>query len=353
MTEKEANGRLINNHDTYFDRANSKITRYAAVVKESNNDFKLNDYLIEIAYDNGDYKLDYGITSANFNSKTNLIENLNLSESIKKDIEKGDATVISTPNILYQDKKNDNDCNQSCLLGCKGFCEDIFSESTKKYQKLTGGISVFDSQASMSFGTAGAFFKTKNDNNIYLLSNYHVLLNKSGRINDTIVHPSKSDGGRDVREIGRVFWKKDIFKGSFNIMDAAIALIDEREDIDIGRYTRCNQIRFSGLSHPKLGDNVRKCGRTTGLTFGEVRSINCTVNISNESNELDLYRKQILTTIMTQPGDSGSVLVNDQNLVIGLFFAGNNVSLSFANNIKMIFNEIENENSNFKFKKFV
>lgn len=360
MTEKQANERLINQHDLYFNSNNDdyRYTRYAAVIKGSNNFYLEDDYKIEIAYSTGEtWEDDKKLDELNPQSRKDLINRLNLPKKILEEYENNETHIVLTPEIHYQNDKNFHEnCTFKCSDKCQGFCEEIYSESKKKYSKLTGGISVYDMIYDNAFGTAGAFFKTIKDNSIYLLSNYHVLLGRKGKIDDPISHPSKSDAssyGTKADEIGRIFWKKDIEKNSFNLIDVAIAKINTGVSVDIGKYTRCRHIQYKDLGTAKVGQNVRKCGKTTGLTYGEIRSINCTVNISREKKELDIYRKQILTTKMTEDGDSGSVLVNDEGTVIGLLFGGNNIDLSVANHIPLIIEAIKKDIPDFNIYKFV
>ncbi len=345
MTEEEANIRLNNNHNLYFTNTDSKITRYAAVIKKSNDFTIKNDYVIEIAYNSGEIEYD-PIKKSNFESSTRILDLLNLPKVLRDEIQEGILEINKTPapDITYQNRTDD--------------LTSIYKTSLKRHPKLTGGISVFDQGSGSGSGTAGAFFKITSDNDVYLLSNYHVLLYQNGKIGDIIVHPSKSDSvqvaNSESKEIGNIFWKKDIQNNSFNLIDAAVAKIKKDDDviIDTGRYTRCLHIEMLGLAEPKIGMNVKKCGKTTGLTYGEIRSTNCTVNISND-NKLEIYKNQILTTNMSSPGDSGSVLVNQDNMVVGLLFGGDNFSLSVANNINIVFELIKKDLPNFNFYKFI
>lgn len=333
MSEQEANQRLIDKHQEYFNSSSNRLTRYAAVIKKSDDLQIENDYIIEIAYKYA--STDYDIKSLDITNFNEISLDLNLSPELIEEWYLGNIDIVFSDEIKYQ-----NNSSQFC----------------KPSVKLTGGISVYDEEASMSFGTAGAFFTTTEDNNTYLLSNYHVLLHDGGEINDKIVHPSKADAYHNrtnFKVIGEVYWKQDILQTNFNTMDAAIAKIYDHIKIDIGKYSKCEGISFLGLDSPKIGQNVKKCGRTTGYSNGRIRSINATVNVSNEDNESEYYINQILTTKMTEDGDSGSILVTEDNKVIGLLFSGNKRDASFANNINTIFNKANNDHPEFKFKEFV
>ena len=107
--------------------------------------------------------------------------------------------------------------------------------------------------------------------------------------------------------IGQVIW------GAFRkteLIDAAIAKINNSIPIDFKRSTRCTDLRFSGIAPPELFQEIEKCGRSTGLTRGVIKSINCTVVLNNGN---DTYRNQILMDIKTNDGDSGSVIYTKVN----------------------------------------
>ncbi len=68
--------------------------------------------------------------------------------------------------------------------------------------------------------------------------------------------------------------------------------------------------------------NVRKSGRTTSLTSGRILVLNVTVDV-DYGNGSARFEDQIVTSPMSQPGDSGSVLVAGEALkAVGLLFAG-------------------------------
>ena len=360
MTRSEADKYLKRNWPKLLRNSSSRIIkRYAAVIKKNDVDF-----VIEIGYDNG-YIETYEphSISENINNEDLIFDNSNVNDSNKEidhdSMEEESYTLYSLPkdirneNILIDDQIIDDfEKGKLVFNNVKEINyqnENIFSESKFKYSHITAGMSVFSDQSNNESGTAGAFFNIEEDNNIYLLSNHHVLLSNSGNIGDKIVHPSKVDNNNSSNIIGEIIWKEDIL--SSKIMDAAIAKINY--PVDIGEYTRCDQLQFSGIAEPKIGQHVRKCGKKTGLTCGRIRSINCVVNVSTTPNNYRIYENQILTTMMTIPGDSGSVLVNDDNMVVGLLFSGDESNVSFANNIKTIFQRIKETHSNFTFKKFI
>lgn len=83
---------------------------------------------------------------------------------------------------------------------------------------------------------------------------------------------------------------------------------------------------IDGTKPAILGQTVRKSGRTTGFTTGTITLINATVNVSyitSVGRRTGRFTGQIITTAMSQGGDSGSVVVDGtENKAVGLLFAG-------------------------------
>jgi hypothetical protein len=74
---------------------------------------------------------------------------------------------------------------------------------------------------------------------------------------------------------------------------------------------------------------VRKSGRSTGLTTGQITVIDTTVNVSYGEKSAQ-FEGQIVTGPMSAPGDSGSLLVAGDSLhAVGLLFAGSDQSTVF------------------------
>jgi hypothetical protein len=84
-----------------------------------------------------------------------------------------------------------------------------------------------------------------------------------------------------------------------------------------------------GTKPAALGMAVRKSGRTTGFTTGTITLLNATVNVAY-GNRTARFTGQIITTPMSQGGDSGSLLVDgSSNVAVGLLFAGSDQSTIF------------------------
>jgi hypothetical protein len=173
----------------------------------------------------------------------------------------------------------------------------------------------------------------------YVLSNNHVLANANdARIGDPILQPGPYDGGNPSTDvIARLTRYVPIkFHTStskpLNYVDAAIA---EGNFQDLSR-----DIYWSGVPRdlyvaPHVNDIVQKCGRTTGFTTGRVTNINATVDVNYGGGRVARFRNQIVTTNMSAPGDSGSLVMDRDEQAVGLLFAGSSTR-TIVNNILLV-----------------
>jgi len=65
---------------------------------------------------------------------------------------------------------------------------------------------------------------------------------------------------------------------------------------------------------------VKKFGRSSGLTFGEIISASYDLLVGFPP-VLAYFEDVILLEMLAEPGDSGSVLLDEENRVLGLIFA--------------------------------
>jgi hypothetical protein len=112
-----------------------------------------------------------------------------------------------------------------------------------------------------------------------------------------------------------------------NLVDAAVArplndsdILDEILEIGI----------VEGTIDATLGMAVRKSGRTTELTTGQINILNATVDVSYGSGQTARFENQLVAGAMSQGGDSGSLLVASEELkAVGLLFAGSEQTTIF------------------------
>jgi hypothetical protein len=70
------------------------------------------------------------------------------------------------------------------------------------------------------------------------------------------------------------------------------------------------------------GVQVKKSGDKTGLTFGAVTGLGATVGPYFVNGTSVKYTRAIVTNGMSEPGDSGSILLDYMNRAVGLLFGG-------------------------------
>lgn len=189
-------------------------------------------------------------------------------------------------------------------------------------------------------GTFGCLVRKRGEpGTLYVLSNSHVLANQGiCRAGDAILQCGKHDGGLDPDDvIGELAeWVPFQFTedGFPNTVDAAIARVRKPEEIT----SAVNQIGVpKGFSTVvRRGMKVRKSGRTTDLTIGEIKDTDYRLPMSYKregggTGRVGL-RDQVLCTRFTAPGDSGAAVFNMDGKVVGLHFAGSS-STSIFNRI--------------------
>lgn len=227
------------------------------------------------------------------------------------------------------------------------------SHHTTRYRPAIGGISI--GHKDITAGTLGCI--VYKDNYPYILSNNHVLANSNSAQNgDPILQPGPYDGGTTEKdEIAKLdsfveikfefetpkcpianatlsilnFFTK-IFKPHYtwqlshqateaNYVDAAIAkpLSQELVKDDILEIGIINDI-----AKPSIGMKVQKSGRTTGYTTGTIEVLDATVRVSYGEGKTAVFEEQIVAGPISKGGDSGSAVLDMDNNIIGLLFAG-------------------------------
>jgi hypothetical protein len=235
-----------------------------------------------------------------------------------------------------------------------------FQSRTDRWRPAPGGVSIGHFQ--ITAGTLGAIVRDQATGAKLMLSNNHVLANMNqAHLGDPVVQPGTLDGGREgVDTIGVLERFQAIQFASSpstcSLADAIAAvanwlakLIGSRHRLEAFQEdTQARNLIDAAVARPideawveaeilrigvlegtvpaTLGMTVRKSGRTTGLTSGEVRVLDATVTIDYGGRSA-LFEDQILTGPMSEPGDSGSVLVaSDSQNAVGLLFAGSQLS---------------------------
>ena len=238
---------------------------------------------------------------------------------------------------------------------------------TARYRPAPGGVSI--GHRDITAGTLGCL--VRKSGRIFILSNNHVLANSNeASPGDPILQPGSYDGGKypddhiaNLEEfvpisfdeqtsecpltrglasffngIARIFGSPDRLKAVRtraveNKVDAAIARpLNDRdvspEILEIGT--------IQGLVNGELGMAIKKSGRTTGLTTGEILQVDVTVNVQYGAGRIARFSDQLLAGAMSQGGDSGSAILDNGNKLVGLLFAGSDTT-TIINRIENVF----------------
>jgi len=238
---------------------------------------------------------------------------------------------------------------------------------TGRFRPAPGGVSI--GHVNITAGTLGCL--VKRDGGVFILSNNHVLANSNDASpGDPILQPGPYDGGRDPQDViaelteyvpiefeggqstcpiggsaAGVLNLLAALTGSStrlrptritaqpNLVDCAIARPLEPGDV---KDEILNIGAIAGIAEGSLGMNVKKSGRTTGLTTGTIQQIDVTSRVSYGADKVALFEDQLLAGPMSQGGDSGSAVLDDSNNLIGLLFAGSDTTTIF-NRIQNVF----------------
>jgi len=212
------------------------------------------------------------------------------------------------------------------------------SATTRAPTRSATLIGVSTGHPAITAGTIGCRV-TKNDK-VYALSNNHVYANMNkATIGDNVLQPGTFDGGANPRDaIGVLAEFKPITFSRFanNTIDAAIALCSPET---LGCATATYGAPGTMTVAATVGLAVKKQGRTTGLTTGQVSATGATVTVSYGSAGTARFVNQIVITpgTFSAGGDSGSLIVtaDDSNNPVGLLFAGSDTH-TIANPIQLV-----------------
>jgi len=204
--------------------------------------------------------------------------------------------------------------------------------------------------------TAGTFgCLVRRGNELFILSNNHVLANVNQcKIGDPILQPGRYDGGTPQDQIATLAEYVSLdFGGDAATCDLAGAVEkglnalasiagsshrlmayqqtpgNNRMDAALARPVDPAAVKpdILGIGRPvgvrqaSLGTAVKKSGRTTGYTEGLIVQIDVTSQVAY-GPALATFQGQLMADNMSGSGDSGSAVLDMENYVVGLLFAG-------------------------------
>jgi len=201
----------------------------------------------------------------------------------------------------------------------------------EKVRPLIGGVSAFVC-CPYAAGTLGIVTYDG-----FILSNAHVfaLREDFGYYSDgaKVIQPAVLDGGSEEDVVGYLHSYvpiKFMDVNAPNFTDAAIAV--PSVDYEPGKILGIGKV--DGWREPRVGDEVKKSGRTTGVTSSTVTDVGATVKVWYSYDRWAVFRDVIICEVFSSPGDSGSVVVSGDK-VVGLLFAGSE-RVTVVSNIKYV-----------------
>jgi Trypsin len=194
-------------------------------------------------------------------------------------------------------------------------------------------------QGFIIIGTLGCFVRLSNGSPGFVSNNHVVAGENRGLVGtDRILQPG-SGAFNSADQIGllRDFVKLLVSplgatpkKGTaiLNDVDAGLVELDEGVSFTQGYLPSRSLIAPNAVAKAKVGDKVFKVGRTTGLTFGEVKDVATIVGPVAYDPGPCWFRRSIVIeglngTLFSDKGDSGSAIVRTNGEVVGLLYAGN------------------------------
>ncbi|MBI5710705.1 MAG: hypothetical protein HZC42_10440 [Candidatus Eisenbacteria bacterium] len=172
----------------------------------------------------------------------------------------------------------------------------------------------------------------------YFLSNNHVFARQNAaKTGERIDAPGRYDAKPQCAQTAicaSLTSFKTISFSSSNTIDAAIAKPDPSRPYTVAEA--CGYTPSSTVATAFVGQAVKKCGRTSGLTTGTVQAINVTIQVQYTGG-VATFTSQIMTPgNFIRSGDSGSLMVEQStNKPVGLCFAGGSGG-SFSNPISSV-----------------
>jgi len=244
----------------------------------------------------------------------------------------------------------------------------------KKTRPLEGGIS-FGLQDGPS-GTLGVSLES--ENKFYLLSNNHVIADTNdAQIGSDLIQPSSADSDRanycgELERYVKINFKENSlskpgilsklcqFFSSLFGGDSSSSKVLENDlkynqvDCALGELRSCstkvNEVlkvgKIKGIRKPELGMSVKKVGRSSGVTEGRIIQMDATIEVGFSFGRKAMFEDQIVTTPISSPGDSGSVVLDEDNYLVGLLFSGSE-KVTVLNPIDLVFENL-NIDPNFK-----
>lgn len=239
-----------------------------------------------------------------------------------------------------------------------------------RHRPAPGGVSI--GHRDITAGTLGCL--VKKNGQTFILSNNHVLANSNAaEIGDPILQPGPHDGGRfpddhianleqfvpitligapsecpiALKAVDLINNAARVFGSNVRLQAISVLAEDNLVDAAIARPLRTEDVSdeiveigtIQGTGRGELGMAIKKSGRTTALTTGEIQQVDVTVNVQYGEGRIARFTDQFMAGPMSQGGDSGSAVLDESNRLVGLLFAGSDNS-TIINRIENVFSAL-------------
>lgn len=230
------------------------------------------------------------------------------------------------------------------------------SNRREEQRPVVAGIST--AHYDVTAGTIAYFCRSSrhgdDPDQVHVLSNNHVFADvNNAQAGDDLYQPGPADGGTASHHFADLHRFAEIRLGGItpNRVDAAIGAllpgIAHRAEV-------CQIGRITGTARAEEDMKVRKHGRTTGYTEGEVTDASYDALVGMDHNDpsvVALFQNQMRIEAIPPyrsiglGGDSGSLVVEKSRIrAVGLYFAGPPSGVyGVANHIQDVLNELEIE----------
>jgi hypothetical protein len=187
-----------------------------------------------------------------------------------------------------------------------------------RVRPLKPGLSVGEVHI-ITASTIGAFVRDAKGQ-FYLLTASTVLGGPTiCELDSPVVQPGRYDGGTLDDVVGYVAKCLPFGKENPPANDVGLARLKEGVTFETA-IPGIGSIR--GVREPTLGMNVRKVGRTTGLTTGRIIQVDATVQMSYGTAGVFTFVDCAIADGMSAGGDSGALVVDEEGYAIGVIIGG-------------------------------
>lgn len=182
-------------------------------------------------------------------------------------------------------------------------------------------------------GTLGCLAHTLHDDQLVLLSNWHVLFGNGGQEDGKVWLVTETGGKRNFSEIGKTLYGKIgtvRFAGEDQYVDCAVSsCLGPPEPLHrwplVRRRTRQTHVTEHEVAQP--GDRITKTGAATGTTTGVVVDADYPDIAWIENRSYAASQQLLMKTIdgnaFSTEGDSGAVILNSAHKAVGLLWGTN------------------------------